>query len=389
MIRLSCKAPPPLGDLLTTDVEWRAAEPQYWAPGFAYQFTAQEIDALLKPAAEELWALCRDFAARAVADDEILASLGIPEAAWDGIAESWRRADPVALARFDLRFDGVAAPRLHECNIDVVGLLFEATLFQSRWFEHQRSTDKAFHKAGQCAAIADSLAAALRSGGHRQAQLLAFDPDPYDALWIATLASILEPRGIACSRRSFDDLAGLCRFAEGQMKSGSAAALIKSFRWDSVTADPDALLRFTAAAPRIFSPLWSLVLSSKGCLPWLWKLNPGHPNLLPASFDAADLAGAPGVVAKPLFSIQGENITLDDRIEPHHSMATGGPHPAGRRIFQELCYLPKFTTDGPPCCASTGAWIVNERFAALSLTESNGPVINGADIRYVPHVIAT
>lgn len=389
MIRLSCRTFPPLGHLLRSATERSAAEGDYWNPSGYYQFERKAVETLLRPATEDLWAMCRDFVGRAVADAEILASLGIAEHLWDGIRESWLRDDPVALARFDLSFDGSAAPKLHECNIDVVGLLFEATLFQSRWFQHQKENDRSFRDATHCAGIEDGLAAVLTSGGSRAVMLASLAPDPYDALWIETLSAILAQRGATCARAEFASVEALCRAVARRSAGNTEPAVVKSFRWDAISACRDSVPGLVAAAPRLFSPMWSVVLSSKGCLPWLWRLYPGHPNLLPAFFDAAELAGSRGIVAKPLFSIQGQNVTLEDRMDCHRSMATDGPDQTGRRIFQELCYLPDFDVHGRRWWASTGAWIVNERFAALSMTECSSPVINGPHMRYLPHVLAT
>jgi glutathionylspermidine synthase len=388
MKRLTCASPPLLGDLLRTATERRAANDSYWITASCYAMQDEALERLLKPAAGELWQICRDFAARAVRDDEILASLGIPEHAWAGLGESWQRGDPVSLARFDLSFDGVAPPKLHECNIDVVGLLFEATCFQTRWMDHQRQHDPRFHAAGQLAAIADNLAPALgRMGGGQPVRLLSLDADPYDDLWLDTHRGILAARGLPCVSEARHGLDDLCRSLEGSASHASAPLIVKSFRWDRVTASEEATRRIVRLAPRLLSPMWTLVLSSKGCLPWLWALNPGHPNLLPAYFTPQPLAHARGIVAKPLFSIEGQNITLRDHGGQKRVLSTGGPDTSGRRVFQELCYLPRFMAGAAPRWASTGAWIAGEAFAAISLTESSSPVISSDTIHYVPHVI--
>ena len=388
MKRLTCSSPPPLAHLLVTDTERLSANESYWNPACCYAVSGEAVERVLKPATAELWAMCRDFAARAVADAEILASLGIPEHAWPGVSESWQRGDPVSLARFDLSFDGAAPPKLHECNIDVVGLLFEATCFQRRWTDHQRQADPRFHQAQCFADIENALGAALcRISGDQPVRIVSLDADPYDDLWVDTHRHILAAHGLSVAPEACASLADVCRALDGQGSRAHRPLIIKSFRWDLVTASAEATHHVVRHTPRVMSAMWTLVLSSKGCLPWLWALNRGHPNLLAAHFTPQPLADAPGIVAKPLFSIQGQNITLMDRSGQTRLLTTQGPDTSGRRVFQELFYLPSFVTPEGPRWASTGAWIADERPAALSLTDSCCPVISSDKINYVPHVL--
>jgi len=66
----------------------------------------------------------------------------------------------------------------------------------------------------------------------------------------------------------------------------------------------------------ISSPLvtiaWKAILSSKGILPLLWEMFPGHPNLLPAYFahDPKRAALGDSYVGKPLHSREGANVKI-------------------------------------------------------------------------------
>lgn len=79
--------------------------------------------------------MCRELVARAVADDEILRLLKIPEAFWPFIAQSWQRGDKSLYGRIDLRFDGLGPAKLLEYNADTPTSLFEAAVFQWTWLE--------------------------------------------------------------------------------------------------------------------------------------------------------------------------------------------------------------------------------------------------------------
>ena len=77
--------------------------------------------------------------------------------------------------------------------------------------------------------------------------------------------------------------------------------IFKLYPWEWLLADkygqyiPDVFDRMT-----LIEPIWKLILSSKGILPVLWKLDPGHPNLMEAYFDGP--RGMKEFVRKPLLS---------------------------------------------------------------------------------------
>lgn len=388
MLRLSSKSPPALKDLLHSPVERAAAEVSYWALDRYYALDCGAVERLLIPAVRDLWTTCLDFVARAVGDDEILSSLGIPEHAWTSIADSWTCGDPAPLARFDLSFDGRTPPKLHECNIDVAGLLYEATFFQRSWMDHQRNCEPSFSGCGQFTEIEEALASALASPAARgPLALVSVGSDPYEELWISTIGRILEERGIACDFARLGSVPAFLAWASERAIVTPDLYAVKAFRWDLLLAHEEQIRSLTDRQARLISPMWSLVLSSKGCLPWLWRMNPGHPNLLEACFTEEGLLSSQGFVSKPLFSIQGQNINLRDTWEPSRNLVTGGRARGARRVYQELCYLPQFSSGSGQRWASTGAWVANGRPAGISMTEASSPVITEASMRYVPHVL--
>lgn len=351
---------------------------------YCYALDGETVDRVLVPAAEELWALCRDFAARAVRDDEILASLGIPAAIWDPLRDSWQRDGESALpcARFDLSFDGTGTPRLHECNIDVVGHVHEAALFQTRWFSRAKAAASLPPGARQLADLGPALAAALTEAARGRAiTLLRMGRDPYDALTLLACEAVLSASGRPCRVVTADDPRQLLTEA---LPAAGDDFVLKLFRWDHFLRPDRAGVEDLLQRGRIASPLWSLLLSSKGCLPWLWRFNPGHPNLLAAQFDPAGFQTTGGYVSKPLFSIRGDDIEVTEGAAgpgPRHTQGSGG----ARHVYQALHYLPRIPgpTDAP--WVSTGVFIVGGKARALTMTEADAPVLTGANGRTVPH----
>lgn len=385
MRRLACAEHLPLHVLLPTPVEQHAANFDYWGLDRYYEVDGEAVERILAPAVEELWAMCMEFVGAAVADEEILASLGIPSFVWDMIRESWQRSDPVLFARFDLSFDGRSPPKLHECNIDVVGLFYETALFQKAWLNHRKDRASLAASALQFADLDGAIVRAVARMGAGPLLLVSLEDDPYDALWQYGLFQVLDGAGVGCDMRCYPSAEA---FLSQIPAEPAGAGVIKGFRWNRLM-DNAALAAGMADLPaRIASPIWSLVLSSKGSLAWLWRFNPGHRNLLATFFEPAPLAATAGFVSKPLFSIQGQGIELCDRRQPARNLVTRGPAAPGGRVFQDLHYLPRPAGNGRGPWASTGAWVVDGKAVAIGMTECDSPVITDPAMRYLPHVLA-
>ena len=110
----------------------------------------------------------------------------------------------------------------------------------------------------------------------------------------------------------------------------------------------------------------------------LWRLFPGHPNLLPASFDEADMHGP--YVAKPVLSREGANVALRDGART--LAETGGPYAGARRVYQQAA--PLFQADGGH--AVLGSWVVGDAPAGIIVREDRSPIITNAS-RVVPHLV--
>jgi glutathionylspermidine synthase len=125
-------------------------------------------------------------------------------------------------------------------------------------------------------------------------------------------------------------------------------------------------------------PIWKMILSNKAILPVLWKLFPGHPNLLESYFD--DPHTMKSYAQKPLLSREGANIIL---VENGKTISqTSGEYGDEGFIYQQLYKLPDFSGNKPVI----GSWIIGEQSAGIGIRESNSFVTDNFS-RFVPHVI--
>ncbi len=258
----------------------------YWDESAYYAFSLEEIEAGLEAPSNELAAMCLELAARICQDEVLLQRLAIPRHAWDLIAASWKAAEPSLYGRFDLAYGAGGPAKLLEYNADTPTSLYEAAVFQWHWLEDLIAAGRLGEDADQYNSLHERLIARLRAVVKGPAlHLTAMLDHDEDRGFIAYLEDCAKQAGLATTclsiagiglddRQKFVDLAG--------QKIG---CLFKLYPWEWMFADPfgaSPAMRHT----RFIEPPWKAVLANKGILPLLWEMAPGHPNLLPAFFEA-------------------------------------------------------------------------------------------------------
>ncbi|SEO51818.1 Glutathionylspermidine synthase [Methylobacterium sp. ap11] len=356
----------------------------YWDESAYYAFGLAEIEEEIEAPSRALHDLCLAFAARAVEDERILASLRIPGHAWDAIRASWRRGDPALYGRLDLSYGGTGPAKLLEYNADTPTALYESAVFQWLWLEDGLARGRLPVGSDQFNALHERLVARLAAIGRRlgtsSLAFTCFADAPEDrgtvaylqdcALQAGLAAPFLPVEAIGLDGRRFVDEAG-----------GPIDALFKLYPWEWIFADPFG--RAVGAAPtRFVEPPWKAVLSNKGLLAHLWAMAPGHPNLLPAYFEEDPDKAALGAsfVKKPLYAREGANVLIvrDSAV----AARAEGPYGAEGFVRQGLAPLPRF--EGRHVLV--GSWIVGDEPAGLCLREADG-LITTDRARFVPHVI--
>jgi glutathionylspermidine synthase len=104
-------------------------------------------------------------------------------------------------------------------------------------------------------------------------------------------------------------------------------------------------------------------------------LNPGHPNLLPASFERWRISG--DYVQKPLYSREGANISMYHGAEVLHE---GGTYGEEGWVYQAYTPIAHFGDS----YAVVGSWIVGDEPAGIGIREDASPITRNSS-RFVPH----
>lgn len=354
----------------------------YWDESAYYAFTLRQIEDDLEAPTAELHSLCLAFVARAVEDERILARLRIPAHAWDAVRRSWRGGDGSLYGRFDLAYDGVGPAKLLEYNADTPTSLYETGAFQWLWLEDMLARARLPVGADQFNSLHDKLVAQLARFGRGRLYLTCLGGSPEDRGTVAYLEDLalqagLDPCFVALERIGLD---GQGRFVD---EAGHPIErLFKLYPWEWMFGD--AFGQALGAAPtRFIEPPWKAILSNKGLLPFLWKMAPGHPNLLPAYFedDPRKAQLGPSFAKKPLLSREGANVLLvaDAAVVARDE----GPYGAEGYVRQALAPLYRTAAGGT---AVIGSWIVGDEPAGIGLREADGPITTNRS-RFMPHAI--
>ena len=347
----------------------------YWQEEAYYGFSAREVDDL-EEATNTLHGLCLEAAAQVIERGR-LSELAIPAPVAAVIQESWRQERSFTLyGRFDLAYDGNSSPKLLEYNADTPTMLLEAAVVQWYWLEEK------FQGADQFNSIHERLIDQWKKlkwylrhsplyftyaeGSLEDLATVTYLRDTADQAGLETADLVVSDIGWHRDRRQFVDLA-----------DQPIQSLFKLYPWEWLVAEefgPHLLEAYQEM--QWLEPLWKLVLSTKGILPILWELNPGHPNLLAASVTAPP---AGDWVKKPRFSREGANVLVHRA--GGQDLETPGTYDQEGFIYQQLAPLPNFDGYYPVL----GSWIIGGEAAGLGIREST-TLVTDYRSRFIPHL---
>jgi glutathionylspermidine synthase len=355
----------------------------YWDETGAFAFTLREIEEDIEAPTAELEEMALDFVGKACRDEEVLTRLAIPKPFWSEIWESWQRGDRNLYGRFDFAYDGKGPAKLLEYNADTPTGLLETGVFQWLWLEEMLGAGQLPRGADQFNSLHDKLTAAfsgLRNGKKYRLHFTCLRDSDEDRGTVGYLEECAQQAGISTEFLYVDEI-GLTKGGKFvDLANAPVEMMFKLYPWEWMMRE-----EFGNSIPgcgtQFIEPIWKSLLSNKGLLPYLWRLAPGHPNLVPAYFPdetAPDLG--PSYVEKPLFSREGANIRLFERGRAIGD--TEGPYGQEGFIRQQKIVVPDFGNGH----VILGAWLVASEPAGMLVREDKSP-ITGNLARFIPHFI--
>ena len=360
-----------------------AEDRPYWDETAAFAFTLREIEEDIEAPTAELEEMALEFVGNACRDEEILTKLAIPQAFWPEIWKSWQRGDRNLYGRFDFAYDGQGPAKLLEYNADTPTALLETGVFQWLWLEELAAHGQLPRGADQFNSLHEKLVAAflnLHNGRKYTLHFACLRDSDEDRATVGYLEECAQQAGIA-TRFLYVDEIGLTKAGKFvDLENAPIEMLFKLYPWEWMMRE-DFGQSIPGCGAQFIEPIWKSLLSNKGLLPYLWKMAPKHPNLVPAYFpdeEAADLGNS--YVEKPLFSREGANIRLFERGRAIGD--TDGPYGQEGFIRQQKVVIPDFGNGH----VVLGAWVVASEPAGMLVREDKSP-ITGNLARFIPHFI--
>lgn len=343
----------------------------YWDETAYYTFSTSEIDEL-ESATAELQEMCI-AAAEHVITKKLYDKLQIPAVAIPLIERSWENDEPSILGRFDLAYDGHTPPKLLEYNADTPTALLEASVIQWFWLKER------FPDADQFNSIHEKLIAGWKDLAQNINGSLYFScvkDAPEDLGNLEYLRDTAVQAGLQTEQFFIEDI-GFDSLNTQYVDSGDNVieTMFKLYPWEWLTNEYFG--RYVEKSGiTLIEPAWKMLLSNKAILPILWELNPRHPNLLEASFDAEHFRD--NFVSKPFLSREGANITVRrNGLTSDHE----GSYAGKGLIYQELATLPVFDGNYPVI----GSWVIYGEPAGIGIREDRSEVTTNTS-RFVPHL---
>ena len=351
---------------------FHSADGGYWDERVCFQLTTEEVDRL-EAATDELHRLCMSAVGHVIAEGR-MGELAIPAEFHDYVSHSWRAGEPSLYGRFDLCFDGSGEPKMLEYNADTPTSLIESAIAQWNWQQELHADCDQFNSLHEKLIERwREIARSLRLAGPMHFACVRDnieDVGNLDYLRDTAMQAGIDARHIAVEEIGWDD----ARSTFVDMEERPITMLFKLYPWEWMMRESFGAHLLTGKT-RLIEPAWKSVLSNKGILAILWELFPGHPNLLPAYFEPQRLGA--DYVRKPLYSREGENVTIHAGGATRHSLGTYG---AEGYVYQAHAPLPNFGGG----YVVMGSWIVGDTAAGVCLREDASPITRNTS-RFVPH----
>ena len=356
----------------------------YWCESRYFQLNREQVDHI-DNVTEEL----HELAIKAVAhvfDNDLLHLFGLPEKHYDLLRKSWATDRSYLYGRFDFAWDGKGEPKMLEYNGQTPTSLFELSVAAWDWMKQSVEAGKIPRNADQFNLLDERIItqfAYLREAKGVESVVLHFACDetsPEDRRTVTYLAQCAQEVGFETVIVDINEIQLSVDNEFLDHNSKQIFNLFSLYPYEFALLDPYGDY-IEESGCKFIEPIWKVLLSSKALLPIMWKLNPGHPNLLECYFsNDKEAALIENKVTKPIYSREGANIKIE--LQGETVEGTTGNYGAEGFITQAFAPLAEFKNGR----VVIGSWVIGKTGCGISFRESDKLITNDV-ARFVPHII--
>lgn len=379
-------------------------DPPYWIEAleepFCAVFSHFEITELIEVATFEVNRLAMEAVeviCNGAHSEELFDRLKTPVRCRKAIRASWRRADHTLWGRLDFSYNN-GRLKLLELNFDGAVSLYEASLFQLIWHEDLMSAAQLAPDTLQSNSIHEQLieSFARTIPDSETVHFASLGETSEDDDTIAYLQSCAVLAGRRCKYLLVKDLG----FDDGgallDLENKPIKHLVKLYPWEALFRDDAKLTEKRGKSvllpiveeglTKFYEPIWKSLLANKGILAIMKELSPASPWLLDSAIEGSTqaevLKKAPHV-RKPLFGMQGKNVSIVYPDQPELSVVTPGFYGREGFLIQELHPLPMHNNYH----VLIGSWLIGGKPAGIGIRADLSPVTTATHCLFVPHFV--
>ncbi|WP_339388717.1 glutathionylspermidine synthase family protein [Vibrio caribbeanicus] len=356
----------------------------YWCENQYFQLSREQVDHI-----DNVTEKLHELAIQAVAhvfDNDLLHLFGLPEKHYDLLRRSWTNDKSYLYGRFDFSWDGIGDPKMLEYNAQTPTSLFELSVAAWDWMRQLVAEGKLPHHADQFNLLDERIItqfAYLREAKDLESMILHFACDETsseDRRTVYYLAQCAEEVGFETVIVDINEIQLSVDHKFLDHNSKQIFNLFSLYPYEFMLLDCYGDF-IEESGCKFIEPIWKVLLSSKALLPIMWKLNPGHPNLLACYFSNEKEAGLiEHRVTKPIYSREGANIQI--KFKEEMVEGTVGNYGNEGFITQEYAPLAQFKNGW----VVIGSWVIGKTGCGISFRESDKLITNDV-ARFVPHII--
>ncbi|KAF0852411.1 conserved mitochondrial Glutathionylspermidine synthase preATP-grasp superfamily member [Andalucia godoyi] len=352
----------------------------------SYYLVSPTAHAQLAQATTEVHKMAMTCVEMAVNSNEIMDELRVPVEFREPIRASWARGEQGLLGRMDFAWSETeedVEEGTTECNREECGKTEKEK--EKKWLlkflEYNADTPGSYYETGVLQPEFGRMMGYRTAGDEfvprlvdalRKRRL----PEPFGVLYhpgdayLANMATFMtdmgRKAGYSVERLAFPE------FKRSQ-KLGSA---FKIFRWHAIWNNKfpavRELLEGELKDAPVMEPAWKYLLQNKGLMVLMWRLFPGHPNLLATTFTShTDIPrwDTHGYVVKSFHGILGGEVGV---FTPEFKTGNVGLTWTGPSVYQEYVHMPCIDGRFP----IVSSWTIDGEYGGALIREDKARVTN-------------
>lgn len=350
---------------------------RYWREDVKYQLPEKLADKIAEES-ETIHCMMVEVLSDLVRDGN-LSRLGYDSKDCYKIEDSWKKAEPEMMGRFDFCFNNNTFAMI-EYNADVPAMINESSIAQGLWSEDLKLNQ--YNDLWN--AIGKRLKYIIDTNGIKTTHFTALKSCEEDVVSASTLYDIAVDQGIESAFTFLEDIAcsnkDSYKFCDGD--DNLIEFCVKHYNWYQMMASGLGSY-LNISQTRWLEPAWKAALANKALMAEVWEKHKTYPHILPTTTNPSKLPNNQLPSFKKCFnSCEGADVSFNDWSK-HSEDYVIYQQAFQQKTFTEISTRSTLPLNGiiVPCM---GVWIVDGQCECINFREDTN-IVTGKNAFFVPH----